>query len=387
DVGSFLLSWTLTLQGQENLTCSNTILGLAAQAHPALYQNVLPVSNRRTYPNILYVDKVETRNIAALAMAVNSKASWDKPQGYVIYKGLETDTGIYVAHSPNSDLSIGNDWSGTRMNPDITTSATPAAVSFAGGLYVLYKGGADSRIYVAKPTGGNILDGGSWNAQPMNPAINTSTTPGAAVLDNTLYMLYKGVEGDSQVYIARSAGDVSKGSTWSADRLDDPMISTSTAPAVATFNGTLYLFYKGADDSIYIASSTGDVFDGSTWSASRLSQTIVTSEAPGVVVYKGTLYLFYRGKSDSHIYVARSTGDLMNGTTWTSARLNPGINTTSVPKPVVIGDSLYLFYKGLETNIWIARPPGDDLFSGDAWQWFRLNSEIDTSLGPGAAAM
>lgn len=393
DATPFLLSWTLTLQGVDNFPCFGSILGLADHARPALYQSVLPVSNRRTYPNILSVDGVNNSDIAALAMAVNSKAAWDRPKGYAIYKGPGSDSGIYVAYSPDSNLFNGGAWSLTRMNPAINTSATPAAVSFAGNLYVFYKGsGDDSRIYVAKPEGGNILAGEFWNAQPLNPAINTSTSPGAAVHNNTLYMLYKGAGTDSGVYIAKSSnGNVSDGNSWSASRLN-PAINTSAAPAVTAFNGILYMLYKGpgGDANIYIARSTGgDVSDGSTWNASRLNPGINTSDAPGVVVYNGALYMFYKGfGGDANIYIARSTGgDIMDGAAWTFTRLNPGINTTGTPKPVVIGNSLYLFYKGMEGNIWIAQPQGTDVFDGNAWTWERLNPAISTSAGPGAAAM
>lgn len=387
DAASFLLSWTLTQSSDQAVDCdlfppfvdAPSILELAAGANPFLYQNVLPASNYQTYPNILYIDKVESPDIAALALAVNSKASWDRPRPIVIYKGL--DSGIYVS----SGRSL------TRTNLAINTSATPAAFSFKGNLYVLYKGsGTDSRIYIAKSAGGNILSGGSWNAEPLNPAINTSTAPGVTVFNNTPYMLYKGSGGDANIYIARSLGNAGDGNSWNATRLN-PVINTSAAPAVTVFNNTLYLFYKGAggDANIYIARSGGDVFNGGSWNFSRLNTGINTSDAPGAVVYNGELYMFYKGSgSDSNIYVARSTGgDVFNGASWSFTRLNPGINTTAAPKPLVVGGSLYLLYKGLENYIWVAKPQGADIFNGNAWQWQPLDPSITTDTGPGGAAL
>ncbi len=407
DAGYFLLSWTLTQSVAAALRCpvfvptDNTppifyasVLDLAAKAWPALYQNVLPVCNRQTYPNILDIDNVQSPDVAALAMAVNSKASWDTPQGYVIYKGPDPDTGIYVAHSSDSNLADQSAWSQTRMSPAIQTSTTPGAVAFAGGLYVFYKGpGTDSRIFVAQPVGGNILDGGSWHADPMKEdhTIKTSAAPGVAVFNNTLYMLFKGAGSDTNVYIARSAGNPADGKSWSAHRLN-PAITTSTAPAVATFNGALYMFYKGAgaDTNIYIARSTGgDVFDGSTWSATRLNlDTIKTNVAPGAVVYNGALYLFYKAAADTNIFIAHSTGDVFDGNTWSATRLIPFINTFDPPKPVVVGDSLYLFYKGSgDTFIWLGLPGADPL-NGNGWTLQPVNSAlVNTTTGPGAAAL
>ncbi|HEX6099919.1 MAG TPA: hypothetical protein VF432_26635 [Thermoanaerobaculia bacterium] len=397
DAGYFLLSWTLTQADMLAAACNvgygsvgESIVDLSRRANPSLYASVLPLCSGWTYPNILYTDAVANDDVAALAMAVNSVAARSKPQEYVIYKGSGGDTGIYVAHSQDSNLSNGSAWNLVRMNGAVNTSDTPGTVSFAGGVYVLYKGsGNDPRIYVAHPGGGNILDGGAWNANPLNPAINTSTAPGIAVLQDTPYMLYKGAGADTNVYIARSAGNhLGDGNSWSANRLN-PAINTSNAPAVAAFGGVLYLVYEGSGDSnIWIGRPTGDVFDGATWTLNRLNPGINTDTAPGAVVYKGDLYVFYKGfGSDTNIYIARSTGsDVFDGATWTYARLNPGINTTAAPKPVVVGDFLYLFYKGSgDDNIWIAEPRSANIFDGNAWHWERLNPAINTSTGPGAA--
>ncbi|HEX4965698.1 MAG TPA: hypothetical protein VF173_33110, partial [Thermoanaerobaculia bacterium] len=58
DANYFLLSWTLTQVGDEPVGCLSgsapSVLDLAAQAYPSLYQQVLPASNGQTYPNILY---------------------------------------------------------------------------------------------------------------------------------------------------------------------------------------------------------------------------------------------------------------------------------------------------------------------------------------------
>jgi hypothetical protein len=404
DAPGFLLSWTLTQSAAAALRCPvyfppdnstpiayPSVLDLAAKAWPALFQNVLPAANRQTYPNILDVDNVQGSDVAALAMAVNSKAAWDQPQGYLIYKGPGTDTGIYVAHTTDSISSQGAAWSRTRMSPAaIQTGATPAAVAFAGGLYVFYKGaGTDSRIFVAQPSGGNILDGASWHAEPMKEdrTIKTSTAPAVAVLDNTLYMFFKGAGSDNNIYIARSSGNPAEGKSWSAHVLN-PALTTGAAPVAVTFNGALYLFYKEAGtNNVQVAHPTGgDVFNGS-WSTSPLTATIQTNAAPGAIVYNDALYLFYKTADGTNIFIAHSTGDISDGSTWSANRLIPSINTFEQPKPVVVGDSLYLFYKGSgDTFVWIGLPGADPL-NGDGWTNRAVNTTlVNTSTGPGAAA-
>jgi hypothetical protein len=78
--------------------------------------------------------------------------------------------------------------------------------------------------------------------------------------------------------------------------------------------------------------------------------------------------------------------DIFDGSIWEYARLSPGINTTAQSKPVIVGDRLYVFYKGSgDDNIWIAQPLAPNLLDGNAWRWDRLNPAITTSTGPGAA--
>ena len=396
DAGYFLLSWTLTQTPEQAALCTfgvaDAIVTMGDRANRYLNGSLMDVEvcNRWTYPNVLYIDSVRSSEITSVAMAVNGIASRSTPQEYVVYKGSGTDAGIYVAYTPDSNLSIGGAWRLIRLNGAINTSDTPGTVSFGGRLYVLYKGsGSDSRIFVAQPRSvKDLLNGKAWSTNPLNGAINTGSAPGIAVLNDTPYMLYKGAGIDTNVYIARSAGNrIGDGNSWSAKRLN-PAINTNHAPAVAAFGGVLYLFYKGSgDDNIWIARSSGDVFDGNAWTANRLNPGINTSTAPGVVVYGGYLYVFYKGSGgDTNIYIARAAGrDLFDGASWEYTRLNPGINTTVAPKPMLVGDSLYLFYKGSgDNNIWIADPRSPDLFDGNAWHWERLNPAINTSTGPGA---
>lgn len=280
------------------------------------------------------------------------------------------------------------------MKSAIQTSTTPGAVSFAGGLYVFYKSpGIDSRIFLAQPEGGNILEGGAWTGETLkgDRALTTSASPGVAVFDNTLYMLFKGAEGDTSVYIARSEGSRGEGRSWSSRRLN-PAITTSTAPAVIAFNGVLYMFYKGAgaDTNIYLARYTGGgVFDGSTWTTTPLNPAIIkTNVAPGVVVHDGALYLFYKEAAGTNIFIAHSTGDLLDGNSWSATRLFPAINTFEQPKPVVVGGSLYLFYKGSgDTFIWLGLPGAEPL-DGNGWRLQPVNHVlVNMSTGPGAAVM
>lgn len=68
----FLLSWTLTQDIAEAVCGTETILKLAASTYPALYLDLLPACSPSSYPNIIYVDALDSKDVAALAMAVNT---------------------------------------------------------------------------------------------------------------------------------------------------------------------------------------------------------------------------------------------------------------------------------------------------------------------------
>lgn len=75
DAGYFLLSWTLTQSNDDVLNCElsevPSIRDLANMANSAIYNSLLSHCDQNTYPNILYIDNVETTDIAALAMDIN----------------------------------------------------------------------------------------------------------------------------------------------------------------------------------------------------------------------------------------------------------------------------------------------------------------------------
>lgn len=78
DASYFLLSWTLTQDATQASTCmlgtASSILDLAAQANPQVYAQLPGACTPSTYPSIILTDDVQPP-IAALAMAVNTKAS------------------------------------------------------------------------------------------------------------------------------------------------------------------------------------------------------------------------------------------------------------------------------------------------------------------------
>lgn len=74
-----LLSWTLTQSSHQMITCcldtedKISIRGIARVANERIFDRLLGACGPEQFPNILYIDNVQSCAIAALAMAVNTK--------------------------------------------------------------------------------------------------------------------------------------------------------------------------------------------------------------------------------------------------------------------------------------------------------------------------
>jgi hypothetical protein len=78
----FLLSWTLTQSPEQAASCteSQSILTAANVANATLAGMLLPNCSAQTYPNVIYVDGVDSSDFAALSMQVNDIALGTAPE-------------------------------------------------------------------------------------------------------------------------------------------------------------------------------------------------------------------------------------------------------------------------------------------------------------------
>ncbi|MCP5046116.1 MAG: exo-alpha-sialidase, partial [bacterium] len=85
---------------------------------------------------------------------------------------------------------------------------------------------------------------------------------------------------------------------WSIKRhIKEHNIKTSAAPALATFNGDLYMVLRerGSDNLSF------SVFDGGSWGKETRIPNNFTAKAPALAEFNGQLYLSYRGKNSNHL--------------------------------------------------------------------------------------
>lgn len=141
----------------------------------------------------------------------------------------------------------------------------------------------------------SAYDGMSWSPQrPMpgmgsehGPAITAGFTAGLGA-STGLFMACDGVPGDQSIWYSKIDDTVA--GEWEQQR-QVPYVFTSDRPAVAMFNGALWMAWKGPDDTtIWWAT-----FDGANWSEPHAIRGAGTTNAPALAVVGSRLYLACTG--------------------------------------------------------------------------------------------
>ena len=99
---------------------------------------------------------------------------------------------------------------------------------------------------------------------------------------------------------------------------------SQTAPALAVFNGTLFLAFVATDgtNNLYVCSST----DGVNWTGGEKVNQL-SQKAPALAVFNGTLFLaFVATDGTNNLYVCSST----DGVNWTGGEK---VNQLSQKRP------------------------------------------------------
>ncbi len=180
----------------------------------------------------------------------------------------------------------------------------------------------------------------SWSAQVQAPSGSTSTSPALAAFDGKLYVAWKGKDTDQRLFVSSSADGVN----WSA-QVQAPSGSTSTSPALAAFDGKLYVAWKGkdTDQRLFVSSSA----DGVNWSAQVQAPSGSTSTSPALAAFDGKLYVAWKGKdTDQRLFVSSSA----DGVNWSAQVQAPSGSTSTSPALAAFNGKLYAAWKGANTD-------------------------------------
>lgn len=236
--------------------------------------------------------------------------------------------------------------------------------------------GYSDKQYVFAATGSEILYRTSSDGQQWYPLTSwssladaTDASPAAAAFQNKLYLFFKAP--NSQIIYYR----VYDGQKWSQKSSLADIGGTAFSPAAATHADKLYVF---------ITDPTGNIrykyFDGAKWTPSTGASTLTASSsaAPSAVSFTGRLYVFVRPAAGG-----------INCTTLPSAIWTPigGFSSVVSLAGAISNDKLFLFAKAQDRSIWyrvLDRSHGrDDWLPVDDWM-LAGQGLADSDLAAGA---
>lgn len=234
-----------------------------------------------------------------------------------------------------------------------STSRRIGGTSTSGASFA-YNPGDSSWKAAVVVSGGDIgiyssSSGTSWSG-PDDTGGDSPVAPALAYWDGDLYVAYRaGTSGGDPIHVRVSTDD---GETWSS--ATNTSGATSVSPAMAGFGSKLFLAYNGNGSNIWVRYST----NGSTWS--EYTDTGLTSGgAPGMAAFNSKLYVAAVNSSGDMVVTWSSAGSSWSSPLTLSAMkqasqaLNSGA-TLGPPTLAAYGSSLLIVCRDSANQVWLA---------------------------------
>lgn len=183
---------------------------------------------------------------------------------------------------------------------------------------------------------------GPTDAPPFADAVPILGTgsiagPALATFDGSRFMAWRGVIEDEHLYFATNDG-----SGWRT-QIQLPDRGSGNGPTLATFQGQLIMAWRGAaeDQQLYWATYPDETRDP-PWSDQHQLADRGSFRGPALAVFAGQLFMAWRGvEGDQHLYW--STFD---GQGWSDQ--HPLSDRVSVDCPMLVpfGTSFFMFWRG-----------------------------------------
>jgi hypothetical protein len=161
----------------------------------------------------------------------------------------------------------------------------------------------------------------AWTKPGAIPSAVTSAGPAVAVFDGLVYVAWTGKSSPYHLWYSTY-----NGKTWSAQKeVPSALTGQVEGPALAVFNDKLYLSWLGQSTSA--PAVWYSAYNGSTWSAQAKvpSALGLPFTSPALAAYNGDLYASWIGSSSAE----RVWYSAYNGTTWSAQTKIPGSSSTA----------------------------------------------------------
>jgi frataxin-like iron-binding protein CyaY len=253
----------------------------------------------------------------------------------------------------NSNSGQGSFFEGAMTSgyPSAATESAVQANIVAAGYTGDSSGGSGSTDPAGTYTGPSDPGGSGPQDGFASPATEQpndimATKPALASFNGSLYVAFEGVNVDSNaLYVASSTGYNFPQATPYGN------LQSSSAPAMAAFNGQLFIAFRGVNvnNALYVTSSpTGNNFPTATGHGD-----ILMGGAPALAEFNYQLCAAFKANDASNLLYVTCSSD---GVTWPTATGIPNVSLGSDPAMASFNGKLYIAYRANDSsrNVWIA---------------------------------
>jgi hypothetical protein len=184
---------------------------------------------------------------------------------------------------------------------------------------------------------------------PPIPNVVASPSPALALFNGKLYLAYQGYDSHSTELWYTTYDTMKRPYTWSTTPVHIPDIAMSESPSLAVFDGKLYLAYQGcgthSSELWYTTTS-----DGVHWTTATHIPNIGMSGSPSLAAFDGKLYLAHHGGGSNSELWYTTTSD---GVSWPRDIHIPNIGMSASPSLAVFNGKLYCAHRaGDNSGLW-----------------------------------
>lgn len=268
--------------------------------------------------------------------------------------GVATSNELYVFYEgPNDNEQLwysalstaAGDWSSSAQ---LTTSAlmtNPAASSYNNVVYCFYE--INGQLY-------SLNSGGTkpWGTQTLVPGVSLTSAPSAALFNNQVYIFYQGSSGGQLWYVIYNPATA----TYSAPAQVAGVSMTGNPSAVVftpsgSTSSQLYVFYQSVTGGglwyiTYGSSSTwsspAQVSGVTLNSGNAGASSVIGGSNPSAAVFNGQIYVFYQGPENSNGNLWYCT----YRTAWSQPIQKDQTGMSDSPSAIVFNDQLYVCHQG-----------------------------------------
>ena len=218
---------------------------------------------------------------------------------YMAWRGVDDDQDLWWAVSHD-----GKRWSRQLPLSDRASTDGPALAAYQDKLFMAWRGAGDDNLWWSTYDGNPDL---KWSDQHQLTDRGSDGSPCMAVFRDQLFMAWRGVSDDQNLYWATY--DENDPRKWTDQRLlRERDFASFGVPAMAAFGDKLFMAWRGVegDDNLYWATYDGN--PNLEWSDQNPLTDRASAVGPALTVFQNRLYMVWRGiggvEADESLYWA-----------------------------------------------------------------------------------